>query len=155
MVFYSFVWYVDTKSKTLCSFIKHPPTFASPTLQSRLFFVGPPKEDIFSRHLLRPLFQSALHITITSLCPGVDTVRFSCLLLCAQNLMSSSISTHHTYTHTHTELNLYISMDAAAQTLQIHDNFSESQVQNLTRDGAALCHIISMNWSRAPSSVIS
>ena len=28
------------------------------------FFVGPSKEDIFSGHLLSPLFQSSLHITI-------------------------------------------------------------------------------------------
>ena len=52
-----------------------------------LFNVGPLKEDIFSGHLLSLIFQSTLHITITSLCLGVDTVRFSCLLLCAQNLI--------------------------------------------------------------------
>ena len=51
------------------------------------FYVGSPLEDIFSGHLLSPIFQSTLHITITSLCLGVDTVRFSCLLLCAQNLI--------------------------------------------------------------------
>ena len=45
------------------------------------------QEDIFSGHLLSHIFQSTLHITITSLCLGVDTVRFSCLLLCAQNLI--------------------------------------------------------------------
>ena len=51
--------------------------------------VGPPKEDIFSEHLLCPIFQSTLHITITSLCLGVDTVRFSCLLLlCSESLMN-------------------------------------------------------------------
>ena len=52
------------------------------------FNVGPLKEDIFLGHLLCPIFQSTLHITITSLCLGVDTVRFSCLLLCAQNLVN-------------------------------------------------------------------
>ena len=41
------------------------------------FYVGPPKEDIFLGHLLCPIFQSTLHITFTSLCLGVDTVRFS------------------------------------------------------------------------------
>ena len=50
------------------------------------FYVGTLTEDIFSGHLLSPLFQSTLQITITSLCLCVDTVRFSCLLLCAQNL---------------------------------------------------------------------
>ena len=34
---------------------------------SSFFFFGPPKEDIFSGHLLCPIFQSTLHITITSI----------------------------------------------------------------------------------------
>ena len=45
--------------------------------KSRIWFffnVGPPKEDIFLGHLLCPIFQSTLHITIASLCLGVDTV---------------------------------------------------------------------------------
>ena len=45
------------------------------------FNVGPLKEDIFSGHLISPIFQSTLHITITSLCLCVGTVRFSCLLI--------------------------------------------------------------------------
>ena len=47
------------------------------------FNVGPPKEDIFSGHLLSPLFQSTLQITITSLCLGVDTLfrDFACVSL--------------------------------------------------------------------------
>ena len=53
---------------------------------------SPPKEDIVLGNLLCPLFQSTLHITITSLCLGVDTVWFSCLLLCAQNLLLSIAS---------------------------------------------------------------
>ena len=32
------------------------------------FNVGPPKEDIFSGHLLSPVFQSITHITITGSC---------------------------------------------------------------------------------------
>ena len=48
-------------------------------MQGSFFYVGPPKEDILSGHLLCPIFQSTLHITFTSLCLGVDTVRFSCL----------------------------------------------------------------------------
>ena len=38
--------------------------------RSIFFNVGSPKEDIFSGHLLSPIFQSTLHIT--SLCLGVD-----------------------------------------------------------------------------------
>ena len=36
------------------------------------FYVGSPKEDIFSGHLLSAIFLSTLHITITSLCLCVE-----------------------------------------------------------------------------------
>ena len=60
-------------------------------------------------HLLCPIFQSTLRITITSLCLGVDTVRFSCLLLCAQNLNS-----------VHKASPLYLYAYAAFYSLHIH-----------------------------------
>ena len=56
------------------------------------FNVGPPKEGIISGHLLSPIFQSTLHITFTSLCLLCGTVRFSCLLLCAQNLIQACLT---------------------------------------------------------------
>ena len=69
-------------------------SFICSALAPKVFFfnIGPSKEDIFSGHLLSPIFQSTLHITITSLCLGVDTVRFSCLLLCAQNLILACLT---------------------------------------------------------------
>ena len=44
---------------------------------SIFFNVGLPKEDIFFGHLLSPIFQSTLHITITSLCLCVFFKRVS------------------------------------------------------------------------------
>ena len=50
-------------------------TFLTWVLLFFFFFnVGPPKEDIFSGHPLYPIFQSTLHISITSLCLGVPSV---------------------------------------------------------------------------------
>ena len=40
------------------------------------FYVGPPKEDIFSGHFLSPLFQSTLHITITNICMKLAKIAF-------------------------------------------------------------------------------
>ena len=61
------------------------------------FYVGSPKEDIFSGHLLSPVFQSSLHITITGLCLCVDAERFSFLKLCALNLILACLtSIQHT-----------------------------------------------------------
>ena len=47
-----------------------------PVWEKPVFYVGPPKEDIFSRHFLSPIFQSALHILqlqVYAFC--ADTVR--------------------------------------------------------------------------------
>ena len=58
--------------------------------QHIFFYVGPLKEDIYSGHLLCPISQSTLHITITSLCLGVDR---QCPASCIHMNIQQSLST--------------------------------------------------------------
>ena len=45
------------------------------------FNVGPPKEDIFSGHLLSPIFQSSLHVTI--IFPALEAAQVISLCICS------------------------------------------------------------------------
>ena len=78
MMFAYLSWDVGFKKPRSRIFIQN--MFFCKIFFSFFFYVGL-RRTSFSGHLLSPIFQSTLHITITSLCLGVDSVRFSCLLL--------------------------------------------------------------------------
>ena len=67
--------------------------------QNFFFYVGPPKEDIFSGHLLSPVFQFIIthYIYKLSLMCGM-LLRFSCLLSCGSleiSLLHGKLNLHY------------------------------------------------------------
>ena len=57
-----------------------------------IFYVGPPKEDIFPVYYLSPIFRLSLHIAFRGLCLLLEAAQVSCLLFCGPESSSLSLS---------------------------------------------------------------